>query len=119
MLGTMRNVATWMVGCSLVLAAGSLAQAKPKRSKAPAEVVEAAPEPAAGTIAAAAKEDPVLAAQLARLDAEVRTRIEAMTTEAFDAAFMTPEHSRTYEQETVVALMTAVQTVGEAAGANP
>lgn len=115
----MRNVATWMVGCSLVLATGSLAHAKPKRSKAPVEVAAATPEPAAGTIAAAAKEDPVLAGQLSRLEPEVRARIEAMTVEAFDAAFETPEHNRTSEQDLLVAQMAAVQTVGDTAQANP
>ncbi len=75
--------------------------------------MKAAPTP--GTIAAVAAEEPELAALLERIEPEARARILAMTEEAFDAAFETPEHQRTFEQDEVVRLMSEAETLGDTA----
>lgn len=102
-----------MVASVVALSATPSLAKKPKREPVP--VVEAKAAPTPGTVAAIAADEPGFAALIERIEPEARARILAMPSDAFDAAFSTPEHQRTFEQEEVVRLVGEVETLGDAA----
>lgn len=114
----MQRYAPWMVAAFLSLAATpALAKKKPKPATAPVAEQKAAPTP--GTVAAIAAEEPDFAALIERIEAEPRARILALSIETFDAAFATPEHQRTFEQDEIVKLVGEAETLGDAARRTP
>jgi uncharacterized membrane-anchored protein len=106
-----------VLSCLALSPGESSGKSRPRRPPAPvAEPTPPAPTP--GTVAAAAAEDPQLAALLGRLTPEGRAKLERLTLEEFDAAFAAPEHQRSFAQDEIVQLVSEVETLADRARGN-